>query len=64
MNTNVPPAAAPLSRNEHIKEASGFLRGTLAEGVLAHATGALASRLGEKLAATARACGDFGSRAT
>ena len=47
MDTNVPPDAASLSRNEHIKEASGFLRGTLAEGVLAHATGAISEDDGQ-----------------
>ena len=47
MDTNVPPDAAQLSRNEHIKEASGFLRRTLAEGVLAHATGAISEDDGQ-----------------
>ncbi len=36
-----------LSRNEHIKEASGYLRGTLAEGLLAHATGAISEDDGQ-----------------
>ncbi|MDB5590178.1 MAG: sulfite reductase hemoprotein beta-component [Enterovirga sp.] len=36
-----------LSRNEHIKEASGFLRGTLAEGVLKAATGAISEDDGQ-----------------
>ena len=40
-------AAAPLSRNEHIKEASGYLRGTLADGLLAHATGAISEDDGQ-----------------
>jgi len=35
------------SRNEHIKEASGFLRGTLADGLLAHATGAISEDDGQ-----------------
>ena len=47
MDTNVPANPAPLSRNEHIKEASGLLRGTLAEGVLAHATGAISEDDGQ-----------------
>ena len=36
-----------LSRNEHIKEASGLLRGTLADGLLAHATGAISEDDGQ-----------------
>jgi sulfite reductase (NADPH) hemoprotein beta-component len=36
-----PIAGAPLSRNEHIKAASRLLRGTLAEGLLDEATGAI-----------------------
>jgi sulfite reductase (NADPH) hemoprotein beta-component len=36
-----------LSRNEHIKEASGFLRGTLAEGVLKDVTGAISEDDGQ-----------------
>ena len=35
------------SRNEHIKEASGYLRGTLADGLLAHATGAISDDDGQ-----------------
>ena len=35
------------SRNEHIKEASGYLRGTLADGLLAHATGAISEDDGQ-----------------
>ncbi len=35
------------SHNEHIKEASGYLRGTLAEGLLAHATGAISDDDGQ-----------------
>ena len=41
------PAHDTLSRNEHIKEASGYLRGTLAEGLLAHATGAISEDDGQ-----------------
>ncbi len=36
-----------LSRNEHIKEASGYLRGQLADGLLAHATGAISEDDGQ-----------------
>ncbi|MDB5511212.1 MAG: NADPH-dependent assimilatory sulfite reductase hemoprotein subunit [Enterovirga sp.] len=36
-----------LSRNEHIKEASGFLRGTLAEGLLKDVTGAISEDDGQ-----------------
>jgi sulfite reductase (NADPH) hemoprotein beta-component len=36
-----------LSRNEHIKEASGYLRGTLAEGLLKNATGAISDDDGQ-----------------
>ncbi len=39
--------AIPLARNEYIKEASGFLRGTLADGLLAHATGAISEDDGQ-----------------
>ena len=35
------------SRNEHIKEASGFLRGTLADGVLKEVTGAISEDDGQ-----------------
>ena len=35
------------SRNEHIKEASRYLRGTLAEGMQAHATGAISDDDGQ-----------------
>ena len=35
------------SRNEHIKEASGLLRGTLAEGLLRNATGAISEDDGQ-----------------
>jgi len=35
------------TRNEHIKEASRYLRGTLAEGLLAHATGAISEDDGQ-----------------
>ena len=35
------------ARNEHIKEASGYLRGTLADGLLAHATGAISEDDGQ-----------------
>ena len=35
------------SRNEHIKEASGFLRGTLAEGLLKNVTGAISEDDGQ-----------------
>ena len=41
------PAPQELSRNEYIKEASGFLRGTLADGLLAHATGAISEDDGQ-----------------
>ena len=36
-----------LSRNEHIKEASGFLRGTLADGILKEVTGAISEDDGQ-----------------
>ncbi|GBU17696.1 MULTISPECIES: NADPH-dependent assimilatory sulfite reductase hemoprotein subunit [Methylobacterium] len=39
--------AAGLSHNEHIKIASGFLRGTLADGLLKHATGAISDDDGQ-----------------
>ncbi len=45
-----PPAgsnAVPLARNEYIKEASGYLRGSLADGLLAHATGAISEDDGQ-----------------
>jgi sulfite reductase (NADPH) hemoprotein beta-component len=47
--TDAPPQhdRDQLSRNEHIKEASGYLRGTLAEGLLAHATGAISDDDGQ-----------------
>jgi sulfite reductase (NADPH) hemoprotein beta-component len=47
--TDAPPQPDrdQLSRNEHIKEASGYLRGTLAEGLLAHATGAISDDDGQ-----------------
>ena len=35
------------ARNEHIKDASGYLRGTLADGLLAHATGAISEDDGQ-----------------
>jgi sulfite reductase (NADPH) hemoprotein beta-component len=35
------------THNEHIKEASGYLRGTLADGLLAHATGAISEDDGQ-----------------
>jgi sulfite reductase (NADPH) hemoprotein beta-component len=35
------------ARNEHIKEASGYLRGTLAEGLLQNATGAISEDDGQ-----------------
>ncbi|MBX9930515.1 MAG: NADPH-dependent assimilatory sulfite reductase hemoprotein subunit [Methylobacterium sp.] len=38
---------AGLSANEHIKIASGFLRGTLADGLLKHATGAISEDDGQ-----------------
>ncbi|KQT78105.1 NADPH-dependent assimilatory sulfite reductase hemoprotein subunit [Methylobacterium sp. Leaf466] len=38
---------AGLSHNEHIKIASGFLRGTLADGLLKHATGAISEDDGQ-----------------
>ncbi|RVU18745.1 NADPH-dependent assimilatory sulfite reductase hemoprotein subunit [Methylobacterium oryzihabitans] len=39
--------AAKLSANEHIKIASGYLRGTLADGLLKHATGAISDDDGQ-----------------
>ena len=39
--------AAALSANEHIKIASGYLRGTLADGLLKHATGAISEDDGQ-----------------
>ena len=36
-----------LARNEHIKEASGYLRGTLAEGILHDVTGAISEDDGQ-----------------
>lgn len=39
--------AAGLSHNEHIKIASGFLRGGLADGLLKHATGAISDDDGQ-----------------
>ncbi|ACL56794.1 NADPH-dependent assimilatory sulfite reductase hemoprotein subunit [Methylobacterium nodulans] len=39
--------AAALSANEHIKIASGYLRGTLADGLLKHATGAISDDDGQ-----------------
>ncbi len=41
------PGRDQLARNEHIKEASGYLRGTLADGLLAHATGAISEDDGQ-----------------
>ncbi|WP_342164542.1 NADPH-dependent assimilatory sulfite reductase hemoprotein subunit [Methylobacterium sp. SD21] len=38
---------AKLAANEHIKIASGYLRGTLADGLLAHATGAISEDDGQ-----------------
>ena len=38
---------AGLSHNEHIKIASGYLRGTLADGLLKHATGAISEDDGQ-----------------
>ncbi|MCC0808473.1 NADPH-dependent assimilatory sulfite reductase hemoprotein subunit [Methylobacterium sp. W2] len=38
---------AGLAHNEHIKIASGFLRGTLADGLLKHATGAISEDDGQ-----------------
>ena len=38
---------AGLSHNEHIKIASGFLRGSLADGLLKHATGAISEDDGQ-----------------
>src|SRR3954451_22961000 len=35
------------SRNEHLKEASGYLRGTLAQGLLQEATGAISEDDGQ-----------------
>ena len=42
-----PVSREQWARNEHIKEASGFLRGTLADGLLAHATGAISEDDGQ-----------------
>ena len=39
--------AAKLAANEHIKIASGYLRGTLADGLLQHATGAISEDDGQ-----------------
>ncbi|MDP4024208.1 NADPH-dependent assimilatory sulfite reductase hemoprotein subunit [Methylobacterium sp. NEAU 140] len=39
--------AAKLAANEHIKIASGYLRGTLADGLLKHATGAISEDDGQ-----------------
>ena len=39
--------AEKLAANEHIKIASGYLRGTLADGLLAHATGAISEDDGQ-----------------
>ncbi|MCJ2033916.1 NADPH-dependent assimilatory sulfite reductase hemoprotein subunit [Methylobacterium sp. J-068] len=39
--------AAGLAANEHIKIASGYLRGTLADGLLKHATGAISEDDGQ-----------------
>lgn len=39
--------AAGLAHNEHIKIASGYLRGTLADGLLKHATGAISEDDGQ-----------------
>ena len=39
--------AAQLAANEHIKIASGYLRGTLADGLLKHATGAISEDDGQ-----------------
>ncbi|NEU13432.1 NADPH-dependent assimilatory sulfite reductase hemoprotein subunit [Methylobacterium sp. BTF04] len=39
--------SAGLAHNEHIKIASGYLRGTLADGLLAHATGAISEDDGQ-----------------
>ena len=39
--------AANLAANEHIKIASGYLRGTLADGLLKHATGAISEDDGQ-----------------
>ena len=41
------PTRDQLSRNEHIKEASGLLRGTLAEGILKDVTGAISEDDGQ-----------------
>ena len=41
------PSRDQLSRNEHLKEASGFLRGTLAEGLLKDVTGAISEDDGQ-----------------
>ena len=42
-----PASREQWARNEHIKEASGLLRGTLADGLLAHATGAISEDDGQ-----------------
>ena len=47
MTDSISQDADTRSRNEHIKEASGFLRGTLADGLLAHATGAISEDDGQ-----------------
>ena len=49
MTTDHPtaPPAEGRSRNEHIKEGSGFLRGTLAEGLLKDVTGAISDDDGQ-----------------
>jgi sulfite reductase (NADPH) hemoprotein beta-component len=39
--------AEKLAANEHIKIASGYLRGTLADGLLKHATGAISEDDGQ-----------------
>ena len=39
--------AAGLAHNEHLKIASGYLRGTLADGLLKHATGAISDDDGQ-----------------
>ena len=46
-SATAPAALDARSRNEHIKEASGYLRGTLADGLLAHATGAISEDDGQ-----------------
>ena len=47
MADDTPSTLDTRSRNEHIKEASGYLRGTLADGLLAHATGAISDDDGQ-----------------